>query len=93
MGSKDATLKWRQPSPQGQGMEDHEQEIPKLVALSLDISIKAPQQPGAVQFTAYEKGTTNILKMNDQDSLTITPLLNPTTTTVMISEGKVSNNH
>ena len=74
---------------QGHEMEEKEMEIPKLAMVVNDVRVLSSQQPTEIEFTAHEKGTTNVVKLNGKDSLLIAPVENAPSTSVTISEGKL----
>ena len=53
--------------------QDQKQEFPKGSAGGFDVTVQSTSAPGAIEFVAYEKGTTNVLQMNGQGSLKVTP--------------------
>ncbi len=50
-----------------------EQDIPKLAASRITINFTSQQQPSAVEFKAFVKNTSDILKINGSESISITP--------------------
>ena len=53
---------------------EQKQEFPKGSAGGFDVTVQSTAVPPAIEFKAYEKGTLNALKMNDEDTLSIVPV-------------------
>ena len=67
LGSKEVTIVWRQDN------KDKEISIPSSGQINTDVIMTASQKPYPIQFRAYEKETTNLIKLNDQDVLSLQP--------------------
>ena len=53
--------------------QEQKQEFPKGSAGGFDVAVQSTSAPSAIEFKAYEKGTTNVLQMNGEGSLKVTP--------------------
>ena len=80
MGSKDVTLQWKQ------GAEDKTLDVPKLSGMAYDVTITDTKQPAAIQFKGSEKGTSNVVKLNNLEVLSLTPTETRTPVVVNIGE-------
>ena len=61
-----------------------EQDIPKNGQGSISLSFTSSQQPPAIEFKAFEKGTSNVVKLNGNDNLVVVPMeqLTPVSVTI-----------
>lgn len=63
--------------------------MPKNGQGSISVSFTSSQQPAAMEFKAFEKGTTNVVKLNGNDNLVVVPMEQLTPVSVIIAgEGK-----
>ena len=53
--------------------QEQKQEFPKGSAGGFDVTVQSASAPGPIEFKAYQKGTSNIVQLNGQDSLMVTP--------------------
>ena len=85
MGRKDINLKWIEPG----GEKDL--DVVKMSAVDYEIVMTGTEPPSEITFTAAEKGTTNSIKLNGEDFITLKPTLEKKVTTIQIfDESKYS---
>ncbi len=56
---------------------------------SVMMSFTSTTQPPAVEFKAFEMGTANAVKLNGQESISISPTVTLETVSVVIGEGRL----
>ena len=54
--------------------ELQERDMPKNGQGSISLSFTSSQQPPAIEFKAFEKGTNNAVKLNGNDNLVVVPM-------------------
>ena len=67
--------------------QEQSQEFPKGAAGQFDVTIQSNSAPGAIEFKAFQKGTTTVFKMNGKESLMVTPTETKSPVSVTIGEG------
>ena len=71
-----------------QNGELKEQNIGKGSMNSIMVTITSNEQPRSMQFTAFEKGTNNAVKLNGNNTLVMTPSKVLETISVVLQGGK-----
>ena len=84
-GQKPVTLKWKQDK------EDKELNVPQLATIRYDVIITSSVQPAPINFIAYEGGTSNMVRLNNTDTLTLSATEEKTPVVVTIGGGGMLN--
>ena len=67
--------------------QEQKQEFPKGSAGGFDVTVQSSSVPGDIEFKAYQKGTSTIVKMNGGESVKVTPTETKNAVAVTIGEG------
>ena len=67
--------------------QEQKQEFPKGSAGGFDVTVQSTTTPSAIEFKAYQKGTTTLVLMNGENSIKVTPTEAKNTVSVTVGEG------
>ncbi len=66
-----------------------EQNVSKGVVAGITLTITSSSQPDYVEFKAFEIGTNNVVKMNGNDTIFVTPTKEFNTVQVLLEGGAI----
>ena len=67
--------------------QEQKQEFPKGSAGGFDVTVQSTATPSAIEFKAFQKGTSTVVPMNGESSLKVTPTEAKNTVSIIVGEG------